>query len=143
MASRNAESTHIVKIISRHWADQGQFGGGGGAIRPIISHSLLPTFYHPRNNLREVFFGRGKIGGGGDLKVVLGNEGKFWYKVPCCCFLVDGCCYFLAASGWLLIFPDWLWMVAVIYVSSMLRIHTACSAQKTHPSCSPCMVHTF
>ena len=26
---------------------------------------------------------------------------------------------------------------------SMLRIHTACSAQKTHPSCNPCLVHTF
>ena len=22
------------------------------------------------------------------------NEGKFWYKVPCCCFPMDGCCYF-------------------------------------------------
>ena len=27
-------------------------------------------------------------------------------------------------------------------VSSMLRLHTACSAQKTHPSCNPCLVHT-
>ena len=68
--------------------------------------------YHQRINLR-VFFGRAKIGGGGGLELVLRNEGKFWYKVPCCCFLVDGC-YFLVASGWLLLFPGGLWMVAVI-----------------------------
>ena len=53
-------------------------------------------------------------GGGGYLERVLRNEGNFWYKVPCCCFLVDGYCYFLVASGWLLIFLDGLWMVADI-----------------------------
>ena len=52
-----------------------------------------------RINLRGFFLGGLKLGGGGgDLELVLRNEGKFWYKVPCCCFLVDGC-YFLVASG--------------------------------------------
>ena len=27
---------------------------------------------------------------------------------------LDGCCYFLVGSGWLLLFPGGLWMVAVI-----------------------------
>ena len=27
---------------------------------------------------------------------------------------LDGCCYFLVGSGWLLLFPSGLWMVAVI-----------------------------
>ena len=52
--------------------------------------------------------------GGKYLEQVLRKEGKFWYKVPCCCFLVDGYCYFLVASGWLMIFPFGLWMVADI-----------------------------
>ena len=30
-------------------------------------------------------------GGGGILALLLRNEGKFWYKAPCCCILVDGC----------------------------------------------------
>ena len=37
------------------------------------------------------FFGRPKLGGGGILVLLLRNEGKFWYKAPCCCILVDGC----------------------------------------------------
>ena len=33
-----------------------------------------------------VFGGGGlKLGGGGDLELVLRNEGDFWYKAPCCC----------------------------------------------------------
>ena len=59
--------------------------------------------YHRGNNLRGFFLGGLKLGGG-DLELVLRNEGKIWYKVPCCCFIVDGCCYFLIASGWLLSF---------------------------------------
>ena len=54
--------------------------------------NILP----PGEQFEGVFFGRDKIRGGG-LELVLRNEGKFWYKVPCCCFLVDGCCYFLVA----------------------------------------------
>ena len=30
------------------------------------------------------------------------------------CRLLDGCCYFLEASGWLLLFVRIFWMVAVI-----------------------------
>ena len=59
------------------------------------SSATLCFQYHPGNNLR-VFFGRAIITGG-NLELALRNEGKFWYKVPCCCFLVDGCCYFLVA----------------------------------------------
>ena len=29
------------------------------------------------------------------------------------------------------------------HLISMPRIHTACSVQNTHPSCNPCLVHTF
>ena len=67
------------------------------------------------------------------MVLLLRNEGNFWYEAPCYCFLVDvhgafwmvaviswwpldGCCYFLMASGWLLLLPDGLWMVAVIVV---------------------------
>ena len=28
---------------------------------------------------------------------------------------VDGCCYFLVGSAWLLVFPSWLLMVVVIF----------------------------
>ena len=85
--------------------------------------------------LRSFFWGRPLIGeGGGDLALLLRNEGNFWYRVPCCCFLVgsgwslvfldglwmvaviswwavDGYCYFLVGSGWSLVFPGGLWMV--------------------------------
>ena len=100
----------------------------------------------------------------------LRNEGKTWYKVPCCCFLVDGCCCFLMGSGWSLLFPNGLGMVAVISwwvlhdhcycrmdctclllfpdgltprLISMVRIHTARSRRKVHYTGSPCLVHTF
>ena len=66
---------------------------------PALQLSCAEPFhlrYHRRINLR-FFFGRVKIGGG-DLELVLRNEGKIWYKIPCCCFLVDGC-YFFVASG--------------------------------------------
>ena len=47
-----------------------------------------------------VFFGRPKLGGGGNLVLLLTNEGKIWYKAPCCCILVDGCRHFLVHAGW-------------------------------------------
>ena len=31
----------------------------------------------------------------GDLVLPLANEGQMWYEARCCCFLVDGGCYFL------------------------------------------------
>ena len=65
--------------------------------------------HHQGNNLRGFF--RGGQNGGGDLELLLRNEGNFWFKAPCCCFLGDGCCYLLVVSGWLLLFPDGLWMV--------------------------------
>ena len=46
--------------------------------------------YHGRNNLR-IFLGGGKIRGVGIFVLLLRNEGNFWYKAPCCCFLVDSC----------------------------------------------------
>ena len=52
--------------------------------------------------MRGVFFGGLKLGGREMFEVVLRNEKKR-YKVPCCCFLVDGC-YFLVASRWVLLF---------------------------------------
>ena len=36
---------------------------------------------------------------------------------------LDGCCYFRVYSGWLLLFPGGLWMVAVISWSSHDRGH--------------------
>ena len=50
--------------------------------------------YHEGNNLRGVFFW-GEDLWGRIWYYSLEMKGKFWYKVPCCCFLVDGCCYFL------------------------------------------------
>ena len=59
------------------------------------------------------------------MEQVLRNEGELWKKAPGCCFLVDGCCYFLVhagwallcldGSGWLLIFSGGLWMVVDIF----------------------------
>ena len=48
------------------------------------------------------------------MGLLLRNEGKVWYEVPCCCFLVDVHCGFRVGSGWLLLFPGGLWMVGVI-----------------------------
>ena len=45
-----------------------------------------------------------------------------WWMAAISLWPLDGCCYFLMGSGWLLLFPGGLWMVA---------------------SCSPCLVHTF
>ena len=44
-------------------------------------------------------FGRTKIRGRGVLVLLLRNEGKFWCKAPCRCFLVDGCRYFLVGDA--------------------------------------------
>ena len=63
--------------------------------------------------MKRVFLRRLRLKMGEILELVLRNEGKFWYRVPCCCFLVDGC-YFHVASGWVLLFPSGLWMAAVI-----------------------------
>ena len=71
---------HLVPLSIEH-----------GYVVPVVSG------YHPGNNLRGVMLG-GPRGRG--LVVLLRNEAKFWYKAPCCCFLVDGCCYFLVSSGW-------------------------------------------
>ena len=71
-----------------------------------------------------------KIRRGKGLLLLLRNEGNFWHEAPCYCFLVDvnggfwmvvvislwvldDGCYFLIASGWLLLFPGGLWMVVV------------------------------
>ena len=56
-----------------------------------------------------------KIKGGKKLVFLLRNEGKIWYEAPCCCFLVDVHCRFRVGSGWLLLFPGGVWMVAVMH----------------------------
>ena len=54
-------------------------------------HSTCPRRSTRGRIISGVFFWLAKIGGGGDLVLLLRNEGKFWYKAPCCCILVDGC----------------------------------------------------
>ena len=163
--------------------------------------------YRGENYFRGFFLWPAKIGGGGDLVLLLRNEGKIWCKAPCCCILVDGCRHFLVHAGWSLSNADGLWMLAVascwdpcpqrtfslvlatppppppnrgkfsnksgqqigdhfqqvkcfpvtrimalapqthcpfgclIVVSSMLRLHTACSAQKTPPAAHAWCTH--
>ena len=68
---------------------------------------------------------RAKIGG--NLVLLLRNEGKLWYKVPCFCFLVFGYYYFLMGSGCLLIFLGGFWIVTAISGGDIsMCIHTAC-----------------
>ena len=55
-----------------------------------------------------------KLKGGGALELVLRNEGNVWYKAPRCCFLVDGCCYFLVGPGWSPLCLAGLWVIADI-----------------------------
>ena len=59
------------------------------------------------------FGGRGgpKVGGG-ELVLVLRDEGKIWFKVPCCCFLVG--------SGLVMLLPGGFWMVTVISCAHIL-----------------------
>ena len=38
------------------------------------------------------------------MGLVLSIEGKIWYKAPCHCFLVDGCCHFPVRAGWSIFF---------------------------------------
>ena len=52
--------------------------------------------------MRVFLLGRPQLGGGGDLVLLLSNEGGNWHKAPCCCFQVDGYGHFLVGSGWLL-----------------------------------------
>ena len=40
---------------------------------------------HRKNNLR-FFFLEGHTSGGWNFVLLLRNEGKFWYKAPCCCW---------------------------------------------------------
>ena len=70
--------------------------------------------YHGGEKFKRFFFRMTKIKGVKKLVLLLRNEGNFWYDAPCCCFLVDVQCGFLAGSGWLLLFPGDLWMIAVI-----------------------------
>ena len=83
--------------------------GGGGTKKKFAKFFRTPK---PGISLSlpHVFgFGRCKEG------IFQGKHGYFrrygWYlclRVPCCCFLVDGCCYFPVASGWWLIFLEGL-----------------------------------
>ena len=71
----------------------------------------------------RVFFGRAKIRGGGiwnwslEMKENFGIRSlavaSWWMAAVISWWALDGCCYFLMASGWLLLFPDGLWMVTV------------------------------
>ena len=69
----------------------------------VVHHANdVQNQYHRGTNLGGgCFLGGPKIGGGGgDLVRLLGNHGKFSDNAASCCFLVDGCCYFLVGSGW-------------------------------------------
>ena len=46
------------------------------------------------------------VSGGEYVERVLRNEPKFWYNIPYCCFLVEGCCYFLMPVYGSNYFPD-------------------------------------
>ena len=57
----------------------------------LVTNSCGRCQYRGANYFRGFFFGRPKLGGGEILVLLLRNEGKIWYKAPCCCILVDGC----------------------------------------------------
>ena len=79
--------------------------------------------YHRRINLRGFFPGRAKIRGRKiwnwslEMKEKCGIRSlavASWWMAAISLWALDGCCYLLVASGWLLLFPGGLWMVAVI-----------------------------
>ena len=91
------------------------------------------------------FFLAGRNWGGKFLVLLLRNEGKIWYKAPCCCILADGCRYFLVHAGWSLSNADGLWMVAVAscwdpcpqHTFSLVLVSLPSRGNTNSPSISP------